>query len=158
MGALWLVCTLFIAISGLTPIVFRSDSMSPAISSGDLAMARSVSAGDIAVGDIVSVDNRAGNRITHRVELVEPYGSSIRLTLRADANAAPDAETYEVTTVDKVIVNLPQFGRIVGPATTPVGLAVGGVFVACLAFVIVTPQRRARGTRKANGGGADTES
>ena len=74
----------------LTPIVVRSDSMSPEINRGDLVIARAASAGDVEVGDVISVENRAGVRVTHRVETVDPFGSSIQFTLKGDANAVPD--------------------------------------------------------------------
>jgi signal peptidase len=151
LGVLCLISAVLIAVFDVTPIVFRSDSMSPAISSGDLAVARSVSAGDVGVGDIVSVTNRAGDRITHRVAAVEPYGSSIRLTLQADASDVPDAEAYDVTKVDKVLFTVPLLGRVVGGMSGAMGVVVSGIFVGCLAFVIFTPTTRVRGTRKTRG-------
>jgi signal peptidase len=151
LGVFCLVVAALVAVFGVTPIVFRSDSMSPAISSGDLAIARSVSAGDVGVGDIVSVTNRQGGRVTHRITAVEPYGSSIRLTLQADDSAVPDAEAYEVTKVDKVLFSVPYLGRIVGRLSGPTGLVLGGIFVACLAFVVFTPTTRIRGVRKSKG-------
>lgn len=153
-AVLGVFCLLFAAIIALfdvTPIAFRSDSMAPAISSGDLAFARSVSAGDVGVGDVVSVTNRQGDRVTHRITAVEPYGSSIRLTLQADASAVPDAEAYDVTTVDKVLFSVPFLGRVVDNLSRPVVLIVGGVFVSCLAFVVFTPSSRIRVSRRSKG-------
>lgn len=148
LGVVCLVSTVVVLALGLKPIVFGSDAMSPAISSGDLALARNVTAGDIGAGDIVSVDNRAGERITHRVVSVRPFGNSIRLTLKADDAVAPDVEAYEVTSADKVVTVIPWFGHVVG---SPVGLAVGATFVAALAVVIFVPRRRLQGARRAAG-------
>ena len=149
LGVLCLVAAGLGAVFAVTPIAFRSDSMAPAIAPGDLALARTVSAGDVGEGDIVRVTNRQGTRVTHRVVEVQPYGSRIRLTLQADANAAPDVETYDVTKVDRVFVTIPLLGYAFWPARGLVAVGIGGVFVACLAAVLFVPRRRLRGTRRA---------
>jgi len=150
-AALGVVCLLAAglgAVFGVAPIVLRSDSMAPAISPGDLALARTVSAGDVGDGDIVRVTSRQGIRVTHRVVEVQPYGSRIRLTLQADANAVPDVETYDVTKVDRVFLTIPLLGYAFWPAQGLVAIGIGGVFVACLAVVLFVPRRRLRGTRR----------
>ncbi len=148
LGAVCLLAAGLGALLGVTPIAFRSDSMAPAISAGDLALARSVSASDIGEGDIVSVSDRQGRRVTHRVVEVQPYGSSIRLTLQADDSGAPDAEAYDVTKADRVFMSIPWLGYVFGPARGLVAIAIGSVFVACLAIVVFVPRRRIRGTRR----------
>ena len=70
--------------------------------------------------------------MTHRVVAVEPYGSSIRLTLKADANPAPDAETYDVTEVKRVVSTLPWLGWLFAPADGMLALIIGAVFIGCL--------------------------
>ncbi len=78
--------------------VFRSGSMSPEITTGSLASARTVPATDLSVGDIVSVVNGQGTRITHRVyQLDQQAGNSFTVTRKGDANAKPDVEPYFVT-------------------------------------------------------------
>ena len=149
LGVVCLVAAGLGAVFDVTPIAFRSDSMAPAIARGDLALARTVSAGDIGEGDIVRVTNRQGTHVTHRVTDVEPYGSRIRLTLQADASAAPDVETYDVTKVERVFVTIPLLGYAFWPARGLVAVTIGGVFVACLAAVLFVPRRRLRGTRRA---------
>ncbi|GAA3531501.1 hypothetical protein GCM10022234_30800 [Aeromicrobium panaciterrae] len=143
---LGLVCTLaimVIAIFDVTPIVVRSDSMSPQINRGDLVIARASSAGDVAVGDVVSVKNRAGVRVTHRVETVDPFGSSIQFTLKGDANDVPDSQVYNETSVDRVVSTIPKLGYLFAVAVSPIGILVGGLLVAALAWVITAPWRRA---------------
>ena len=106
---LGLVCvsaTAAVTIFDLTPIVVRSDSMAPELNRGDLAIARSASAGDVTVGDVISVKDRAGVRVTHRVVTVDPFGSSIQFTLKGDANAVPDAQVYEVHDADGTVIGL----------------------------------------------------
>lgn len=148
LGGVCLVAAGLGAALGIEPIAFRSDSMAPAISSGDLALARSVSAGDIGKGDIVSVKDRQGRRVTHRVIEFQPYGSRIRLTLQADDSAAPDVETYDVTEADRIFVSIPWLGYVFAPARGLVAISIGSVFVACLAVVLFVPHRRIRGTRR----------
>ena len=151
LGVVCLVAAGLGAVFGVTPIAFRSDSMAPAIASGDLALARTVSAGDVGEGDIVSVTDRQGSRVTHRVVEVEPFGSSIRLTLQADDSGAPDAEAYDVTEVERVFVAIPLLGYVFGPVRGLLAIGIGGVFVACLAIVAFVPRQRLRGTRRATG-------
>lgn len=151
-AALGVVCLLAAALGallGVTPIAFGSDSMAPAIASGDLALARTVSAGDVGEGDIVSVSDRRGSRVTHRVVGVEPSGSSIRLTLQADDSAVPDAETYDVTEVERIFMSIPLLGHVFSPLRGLLAVGIGGVFVSCLAAVLFIPRQRLRGTRRA---------
>lgn len=149
LGVVCLVTTGSAILLGVTPIAFGSDSMAPAISAGDLALSRSVPAGDVGAGDVVSVARRDGGRVTHRVVRVEPYGSSIRLTLQADDREVPDAEPYEVTEVDRVFLSLPWLGHVFGPARGLFAVTLGAVLVACLAVVVFVPRRRPRGVRRA---------
>lgn len=148
LGAVCLVAATLCAIFNVTPIASRSDSMAPAISSGDLVLATKVSAGDIGDGDIVSVTDRQGRRVTHRVVELHPYGSSIRLTLQADDSSVPDAEAYDVTHAERVFMSIPALGYLFAPARGLIAISIGGVFVACLAVVLFVPRRRIRGTRR----------
>ncbi|WP_332643199.1 signal peptidase I [Aeromicrobium sp.] len=143
LGFVCIVATAVIAIFDLTPIVVRSDSMAPEINRGDLVIARAASAGEVAVGDVISVENRAGVRITHRVVTVDPYGSSIQFTLKGDGNAVPDSQVYNETSIDKVLWTVPKLGYPLRIAIGPVGIFVGGLFIAALAWVVSGPWRRA---------------
>ena len=145
LGFLCIGATAALAVFDLTPIVVRSDSMSPQIDRGDLVIARGASAGDVEVGDIISVENRAGVRITHRVATVDPFGSSIQFTLKGDANAVPDAQVYNETSIDKVLWSVPKLGYPLGAAVGPVGIFIGGLLVAALAYVVSGPWRRRAG-------------
>ncbi len=143
LGAVCLVATVILVIFDLTPIVVRSDSMAPEINRGDLVIARATSAGEVAVGDVISVENRAGVRVTHRVVTVDPYGSSIQFTLKGDGNAVPDSQVYNETSIDKVLWTVPKLGYPLRIAVGPVGIFVGGLLVAALAWVVSGPWRRA---------------
>jgi signal peptidase len=147
LGVLCLAATIAVAVFNLTPIVIRSDSMAPAIDRGDLAIARTQSAGEVSVGDIVSLTNRDGDRVTHRVVTADPFGSSIQFTLKGDANAVPDAEVYNETSVDKVIWSAPKLGYPMSIAIGPVGVLIGGLLVGSLGYVIFDGSRRMREAR-----------
>lgn len=123
----WSVAT---AALGLTPLVFTSGSMSPAIAAGDLALATTVPADEVRVGDVVSVVNGEGLRITHRVVEVDPAEHGATLTLKGDANASPDAEAYPVTSVERVAFSIPRAGTAVSAAASPAGMFAGGLLVA----------------------------
>ncbi|MCW2799063.1 MAG: signal peptidase [Aeromicrobium sp.] len=136
------------AVFNLTPIVIRSDSMAPSINRGDLAIAHTQSAGDVSVGDVVSLTDRAGVRVTHRVVTADPFGSSIQFTLKGDANAVPDAEVYNVTSVDKVIWSAPKLGYPMSVAIGPIGILIGGLLVGSLGYAIFDWRRRVRESRQ----------
>lgn len=129
LGSLCLLWAVVGAALGLTPLVFTSGSMSPAIDAGDLSFARTVTADRVGPGDVVSVLNSDGVRITHRVVGVDPTDDGAVLTLKGDANAAPDAEAYTVSSVERVEVTVPWLGRVVDAASSPLGMFLGGLLV-----------------------------
>ncbi|MCJ0891373.1 signal peptidase I [Rhodococcus sp. ARC_M5] len=129
---------------GFTPLVFRSGSMAPEIETGALALSRTVPAEDIRVGDVVNVTNAAGDRITHRVVAVNEVAGTAALTLKGDANAEPDLETYVVTEADRVLVSAPKLGYVVTWLSGPVAAFAGGVLVGVLLMVAWRPRDRKR--------------
>lgn len=135
LGLLCIVWTIVMLAFGLTPLVFTSGSMSPAIDAGDLAFAKTIDADEIEVGDIVSVVNDKGTRITHRVVRVDPTEDGAVLTLKGDANAAPDEQVYAVTTVEKVMFAVPKAGYVVTAVGSPIGMFIGGLLVAAALFL-----------------------
>lgn len=126
MGAILGACTLLLIVlgpmAGVRPLLFRSDSMTPTIATGDLAFARVVPARALAVGDIVSVKTSGGDRVTHRIAGIEQHGDIARLILRGDANDGADPEPYEVTDADRVMFVVPKAGHVVDALTGPLGL------------------------------------
>jgi signal peptidase I len=159
LGVVCIVATVAGFTFGTVPLVFRSGSMSPAIHTGDLAIARTVDADTLAVGDVVSVIDSGGNRVTHRVQNVAAQGNARQLTLKGDANQTPDAEVYTVTRAARVLFHLPKAGYAVDAAASPAGLFVLGLYVAgMLALVLrrrppedkdVPPRARRGGSRRA---------
>jgi signal peptidase I len=135
-GALCLVLLLAGLVLGVRPLVFRSGSMAPAIDTGALALARTVPASEVHRGDVVSVRDAAGTRLTHRVVSVAAQGEQRRLTLKGDANAHPDAEAYTVTEAQRVFLDVPRLGYVVGWLTGPIGLFLLGLYAALLLSVV----------------------
>lgn len=155
-------CLVLIAIGPLMdvrPLLFRSDSMTPTIGTGDLAIARTVPAGDLTVGDIVSVPTSGGDRVTHRVVAIEEYDGGATLTLRGDGNESADAEPYAVSDADRVVFVVPWAGRVVAAVSGPWGLFVLGMVAAGLLALVIRggpgggrhdgPGGRRRGSRRA---------
>ncbi|MDT0348104.1 S24/S26 family peptidase [Pseudonocardia charpentierae] len=74
-GTLCLVFTLLSATVGVRPLVFISGSMAPAIETGDLAVTRPAELARLARGDVVSVFDARGVRITHAWSRPTPPGT-----------------------------------------------------------------------------------
>ncbi len=126
---------------GVTPLVFRSGSMAPAIDTGALAISKETPATAVSVGDIVNVTNAAGSRITHRVVEIGAVGTdSAQLYLQGDANAERDAEAYIVSEVGRVVASVPKLGYAVSWLSGPVAVFVGGVLVGVLLMVAWSPR------------------
>ncbi|KAA0925379.1 signal peptidase I [Rhodococcus sp. ANT_H53B] len=143
-GLVCVAAALGALLFGFTPLVFRSGSMAPEIETGALALSRTVPAEDIRVGDIVNVTNAAGDRITHRVVAVNEVAGTAALTLKGDANAEPDLETYIVTEAGRVLVSAPKLGYVVTWLSGPVAVFAGGVLVGVLLMVAWRPRDRKR--------------
>ena len=79
---------------GIRPLIFRSGSMGPEIDTGALGLARTVPAAELAVGDVVSVVNDRGVRVTHRIQTSRYTSPTATLTLRGDANPTADPAPY----------------------------------------------------------------
>lgn len=128
---------------GLSPLVFRTDSMAPTIGVGDVAIARSVSASSVAVGDIVSVTRPDGERVTHRVATIDArVGNSTTLTLRGDANSVADAAPYTVTSVDRVVFDIPKLGYVMGVFASPYAWVLATMATLGLLWIAFGPDRR----------------
>ncbi|WP_332643201.1 signal peptidase I [Aeromicrobium sp.] len=145
LGVICIVVALASAFGGITPLVFRSGSMAPEIQAGALAFAKEAPVTDVAVGDIVSVRDSAGTRVTHRVVSVTLSGDKGELVLRGDANEQPDAETYTVTSVDRVFVDVPYVGHALGWARHPAALFLVGASVSGLLLFVFKPRGGTRG-------------
>jgi signal peptidase I len=152
-GAIFGVLCLVVMLAGLTldvrPLVFRSGSMAPSINTGDLALARTVSATDLHRGDIVSVLDLTGTRVTHRVVNIATQGESRQLTLQGDANDRPDTEVYTVTHAEKILFHVPRLGYVVGWLTGPIGIFLLGLYAALLLTIALRGERPGQGGPRA---------
>lgn len=120
------------------PLIFRSGSMSPAIPTGSLALALTVPATELSPGDVVSVTNAGGTRITHRIVSMDTSGPIPALILRGDANTVVDAETYPVTEADRVFFSVPGLGYVLGWLSHPYAIFAGGVLLGVLATLALS--------------------
>ena len=139
-GVACLVLALLATTAGVRALTFTSGSMAPTIRTGDLAITRPVAADRLAVGDVVSVIDPRGVRITHRVVGIEP---DHRLRLKGDANAAADALPYAADRVDRVVFAMPAGGRVLARPTGPTGTLLLGAYLAFLLWVLRPRARRA---------------
>ena len=135
LGTLCLLAALAGILLGAKPLVFRSGSMSPAITTGALGISFPVDAKEIRTGDIVSVENAAGVRITHRVLTSEVGNGAATVRLKGDANAVADPEPYILRTADRVMFSVPLLGYGVAWLSSPAAMFVGGLFTAFLLFL-----------------------
>ncbi|WP_375003320.1 signal peptidase I [Aeromicrobium sp. CTD01-1L150] len=135
LGTLSIILVLLAVVFDVKPLVFRSGSMEPAIGTGALAVAREIPADRVEVDDVVSVIADDGTRITHRVVAIGEEDGEVSLTLQGDANSAPDAEAYPVTTVDRVLVDVPYTGYALSALGSPSGMFACGLLVATALFL-----------------------
>ena len=147
-AALGLLCIIAAAAAmffGITPLIVRSGSMEPTIPTGAMAIAKDVSANDIKPGDVISVDNPQGLRITHRVVSVDSTASdAVALTLQGDANNVPDALPYVIESADRVLFHVDGLGYVAAWLDTPAAKVIGGLTVVGLLWLVVFPAGRTR--------------
>lgn len=147
LGGVCIAAFLASSFLGIRPLVFTSGSMSPAIGTGDLAIARTVPAAQLQEGDVVSVVAASGVRVSHRVVDIEPGPSdSVELVLQGDANPLPDSETYRVQQAELVLFHVPRAGYVVAALSGPYGKVATGLLllVALGQGRRRTPRRRRR--------------
>ena len=104
-GAAWLV--------GYTPLVDRSDSMSPALRAGDLLITRRFAAGEARPGQVVTFRDEAlgGRSVTHRVVRVVRDGNRLAFTTRGDANRSSEDWTIRPQAeLSRVVWRAPVIG------------------------------------------------
>lgn len=143
LGLICIVVAFASMLFGITPLVFRSGSMSPEISTGSLALARTIDAADIRVGDVVSVNNDIGTRISHRVIAIEPAGDgAVSLTLKGDANPGPDGLPYVVTEADRIVGSVPMLGYVAAWLSSKTAIFLGGIVAGALLMLAFGPIRR----------------
>ncbi|QQM21212.1 signal peptidase I [Rhodococcus sp. P-2] len=146
LGALAGLASIVIFIAGLvfgiTPLIFQSGSMSPTIDTGALAFARTVPASEVQVGDILSVYDSQGTRITHRVESIDQQGNNLAVAqLRGDANPIADPDPYVITEADRVFFSINRLGYVAVWLSGPSGLVLGAIAVGGLLYIAFRPRK-----------------
>lgn len=131
LGTLCLLMTLCTVVFGLKPLIFASGSMGPEIPTGALGIAIPTATSEIQPGEIVSVVNSEGTRITHRVVENEPSG----LILKGDANEVADFQPYVVDSVDRLLFAVPILGYVISWFSQPWAFFVGGLICAYLLYL-----------------------
>lgn len=151
-----LICIVAAGLSmflGIRPLVFQSGSMSPSITTGALALARTAPAQQLEVGDVVSVTNPSGVRVTHRVTSLEPFDDGeVSMTMRGDANAAEDPMPYLIGEADRVFFHVNGLGYAVSWLSNPVAIFLGGMLAGGL---VVIAFGRTRDTTQVQAGSVD---
>ncbi|MBY6676671.1 signal peptidase I [Rhodococcus sp. BP-241] len=144
LGVLCMTAAVAAALFSITPLVFQSGSMSPAIDTGALALARTVPATDVRAGDIVTVEREDGSRLTHRVDDIQGSTSdSVTMILKGDANDFPDSNPYTVTEVDRVFAHVGTLGWAVAWLSSPTAIVAGGLLVGLLVLIAWKPSATA---------------
>lgn len=154
LGTLCLLAALAGMMLGAKPLIFRTGSMAPAIATGSLGVSVPVAAREIKTGDVVSVENSAGVRITHRVVASDVAGGAATLTLKGDANTVPDPEPYVLRKADRVVFSAPLLGYGVAWLSSPAAMFVGGLFTAYLLYVAFGPRHGKRRALPPNDAGS----
>lgn len=129
-GVLCVVFTLLGAFVGVRPLVFTSGSMAPSIATGDLAVTRPVPLSRVSAGDVVSVFDAQGTRVTHRVVSLDP------LRLKGDANAVVDPLPYVVEQVDLVLFSVPAGGYVLTWLSSPPATMLLGAYLVFVVWVL----------------------
>ena len=129
---------------GITPLIFRSGSMSPDIPTGSLGIAQRTDAADIQAGDIVSVVWSDDTRVTHRVVAVDQRdGGFVELETKGDANSAVDTEHPLVDHVDRMLFSLPGAGYVLQEITKPYWVFGSGVVIGAIVMLsLIRPRDR----------------
>lgn len=132
-------------VMGLRALVENSDSMYPAIATGDLLLSRDIPAEQARIGDVVTFPDPdfGGQSITHRVTGVRRDGEILVFTTLGDANPAPEQWTVVTgSIIGRTEAVLPGLGRIVEPLRRPlIAAALNGVLVTTLVLLAVRRRR-----------------
>jgi signal peptidase I len=144
LGTVCLLVSVLTLVFGLKPLVFTSGSMGPVIPTGSLGLAVPMPVAEVMPGQVVSVVNSDGTRVTHRVVETRQDG----LILKGDANSTADLQPYQVETADRLLLSVPVLGYVVSWFSQPWAFFVGGLLCAYLLYLAFF--RRGNGTTPVN--------
>ena len=129
---------------GFAPVL--TDSMSPELDAGSVAITRRKSTQELAVGDVVilPLPDGDGQRYLHRIVEVRPAGDRIHVRTKGDQNPLVDPWTLHVASASApvAIASIPHLGWTTNILRwTLVRLVLGGVVVT---FLLVGSMRLRR--------------
>ncbi len=142
-------------VGGYFPLVVLTDSMSPAIESGDLAICRTATAPEVSAGDAIAFFDPMSTRaegsaslVLHRVSEIEqaPDGS-LQWVTKGDANNACDlAPVSPDDLAGRYVMKIPQVGSAVLFLQSPLGVLLC-VAIPLAAIALIHIFRRGRPRR-----------
>lgn len=139
LGVVSLALTLVAPVLRVRPLIFLSGSMSPAITTGSLGLARVTPAADLRVGDVVTVPSGDDTFITHRIVEISRHGDVATLRLKGDANREADPTLHQVLQAPRVFAAVPYVGAVVAWLSRAPGVYVLAGYVA---FALASLRRR----------------
>lgn len=133
---------------GVRMLTEHSDSMYPALTTGDLLLTHDIRADAARIGDIVTYPDpsRGGELLTHRVTAIRRSGDLLVFATRGDANRGEEMWTATPgATIGRTTRVIPGAGTLLAPLSRPaVAAAVNGVLVTVLVLLGATQLRGAR--------------
>jgi len=119
--------------SGWKALSVQTGSMRPAINPGDMVLVNRVPISSLKVGDVITYVNPHNQKqtITHRIIAI----NGPQITVKGDANRAPDPVVFANSVVGRVKTAVPYLGHGVNFVRTPLGL-LALIYIPALAIVI----------------------
>ncbi|MGB9963319.1 signal peptidase I (plasmid) [Halobacterium sp. MBLA0001] len=127
-----LLTTVLVAIPGVigadASYVVLSNSMEPALETGDVVIVQAVAPGAIEVGDVITYqrppDADGGpNRVSHRVIDVHEADGELTYQTKGDANDAPDPyQVHESDLTGRIWFTIPYIGYLIRFIGTTAGI------------------------------------
>jgi len=127
-----LITTVLVAIPGVigadASYVVLSNSMEPALETGDVVIVQSVAPAAISHGDIITYQRPAGadnglNQVSHRVINIEETNGEFTYQTKGDANDAPDPyQVHESDLTGRVWFTIPYIGYLIQFIGTTAGI------------------------------------
>jgi len=109
-------------VAGGQSMAVLSDSMSPAVRTGDEVMVRPIDAASLKPGEIAVFDDPdgSGRALQHRVQWVSSEDGRVRVITKGDANSAPERWSVPAgNEVGRVVARVPKAGYLLGRMDSP---------------------------------------
>lgn len=124
-GLLCVVLAVLAFSMNITLVLFRTGSMEPTISAGDVAVVQQIPATEVEVGDVLTVERPGQLPVTHRVTSVGPgEGPEERtITMQGDANETEDPYPYVISEARTTLFTVPRLAEPIHRMGDPYVLA-----------------------------------